>query len=67
MDETTAERIGRHAEVAFVTAVTAALLALTLYHARRGLSALPNAAVYALMVGFGLEYLRSVSNGGYVR
>jgi hypothetical protein len=43
--------------------VTAAMLALTLYNARRGLPALPATAFYAVMTGCGLEYLASVWNG----
>jgi hypothetical protein len=67
MNETTIETIGRHARVAFMAAATAALLTLTLYHARRGIPALPNAALFALMAGFGLEFLRTVSNGRDLR
>lgn len=60
MNETkTIETIGRHARMAFMLAVTATMLALTLEHARRGLPALPTVAVYALTVGFGLEFLRA--------
>ena len=59
MNEKTIETIRRHARLAFMAAVTATMLALTLEHARRGLPALPTVAVYALTVGFGLEFLRS--------
>lgn len=67
MHETTIETIGRHTRMAFMAAVTAALLTLTLHHARRGLPALPNAALYALMAGFGLEFLRAAYNSGSLR
>jgi|GEM_PF-5409743 len=54
MNETTIEAIGRHTRLAFMTMVTAAMLALTLYNARRGLPALPTTAFYAVMTGCGL-------------
>lgn len=57
MNETTAMTIQRHARMAFMTAVTATMLALTFAQTRRGLPALPTTAVYALTVGFGLEFL----------
>jgi hypothetical protein len=59
MNHETIETIRRHARLAFMACVTAAMLALTLAHARRGLPALPTVAVYALTVGFGLEFLRA--------
>jgi hypothetical protein len=59
MNETTIETISRHIRVAFMAAVTATMLALTFEHARRGLPAFPTVAVYALTVGFGLEFLRA--------
>jgi hypothetical protein len=59
----TIETIGRHVRVAFMLTVTATMLALTLEHARRGLPALPTVAVYALTVGFGLEFLRAEWSG----
>jgi hypothetical protein len=59
MDEKTIETIRRHVRWAFMAATTAAMLALTLEHARRGLPAFPTVAVYALTVGFGLEFLRA--------
>ncbi len=59
MNDKTIETIKRHIRVAFMAAVTAAMLALTFEHARRGLPALPTVAVYALTVGFGLEFLRA--------
>jgi len=59
MNEKTIETIRRHIRVAFMTAVTAAMLALTFEQARRGLLAFPTVAVYALTVGFGLEFLRA--------
>jgi hypothetical protein len=59
MSYETIEMIRRHARLAFMAVVTAAMLALTLVQARRGLPALPTVAVYALTVGFGLEFLRA--------
>lgn len=59
MNEKTIEMISRHIRVAFMGAVTATMLALTFEHARRGLPAFPTVAVYALTVGFGLEFLRA--------
>ncbi|HEU0018855.1 MAG TPA: hypothetical protein VFQ14_01055 [Thermoleophilaceae bacterium] len=59
MNETTIETIGRRIRVAFMAMVTATMLALTIEHARRGLPAFPTVAVYALTVGFGLEFLRA--------
>lgn len=59
MNERTIETIQRHLRLAFMAAVTASMLALTLYHARRGLSGVPASAVYALTASFGLEFLRS--------
>ena len=40
-----------------------AMFALTLQQARYGLPALPTMAVYALTVGFGLEFLGSAWRG----
>jgi hypothetical protein len=59
MNEKTIETIGHHIRWAFMAAITAAMLALTFEHARRGLPAFPTVAVYALTVGFGLEFLRA--------
>jgi hypothetical protein len=59
MSHETIETIRQQLRLAFMVAVTAAMLALTLAHARRGLPALPTVAVYALTVGFGLEFLRA--------
>lgn len=58
-EKKTIEKIERHIRLAFMAAVTATMLALTLEHARRGLPALPTVAIYALTVGFGLEFLRA--------
>jgi hypothetical protein len=58
MSYETIETIRRHVRLAFMAVVTVAMLALTFAHARRGLPALPTVAVYALTVGFGLEFLR---------
>lgn len=63
MDEKKIETIQRHARLAFMTLVTAAMLALTLEHARHGLPALPTTVVYALTVGFGLEFLGAAWTG----
>jgi hypothetical protein len=59
MSDKTIETIRRRIRVAFMATVTATMLALTFEHARRGLPALPTAAVYALTVGFGIEFLRA--------
>jgi len=59
MNEKTIDTIQRHLRLAFMAAVTASMLALTLYHARRGFSGLPASVVYALTAGFGLEFLRA--------
>jgi len=63
MNEKTIETIRRHARLAFMAMVTAVMLALTLHHARQGLPALPTTAVYALTVGFGLEFLGAAWKG----
>jgi hypothetical protein len=63
MNETKIETIQRHSRVAFMAVVTATMLVLTFHQARRGLSALPTAAVYALTVGFGLEFLTATWAG----
>jgi hypothetical protein len=57
MNEKTIETIQRRARLAFMAAVTAAMLALTFEHARRGLPGMATASVYALTVGFGLEFV----------
>jgi hypothetical protein len=59
MNDETIETISRHIRVAFMAMVTATMLALTFEHARRGLPAFPTVVVYALTVGFGLEFLRA--------
>jgi hypothetical protein len=59
MNEKTIERIRGHARWAFMAAVSAAMLALTFEHARRGMPGMATAAVYALTVGFGLEFLHA--------
>jgi hypothetical protein len=63
MNEKTIETIRRHIRVAFMALATATMLALTFEHARRGLPAFPTVAVYALTVGFGLEFLRAEWSG----
>ena len=55
----TIEKIQGHVRWAFMAAVTATMLALTFEQARRGLPGMATASVYALTVGFGLEFLRS--------
>lgn len=60
----TIETIRHHTRWAFMAVVTATMLALTFEHAARGLPALPTVAVYALTVGFGLEFLRAERAGG---
>lgn len=59
MDEKTIETLQAHVRWAFMAIVTATMLALTFESAALGLAALPTAAVYALTVGFGLEFLRA--------
>jgi hypothetical protein len=59
MSETRIETIRHHIRWAFMALVTATMLALTFEHARRGLPGLTTATVYALTVGFGLEFLRA--------
>lgn len=49
----------RRGRLAFMALVTAAMLALTFEQALRGPAALGAAAVYALTVGFGLEFVRA--------
>jgi hypothetical protein len=63
MNDKTIETIRRHTRLAFMTLVTATMLALTLHQARRGLPALPTTAVYALTVGFGLEFVAASWTG----
>lgn len=55
----TIEKIKGPVRWAFMAAVTATMLALTFEHARRGLPGMATASVYALTVGFGLEFLRA--------
>ena len=59
MNEKTIEALSRPIKWIFIAVVTATMLVLTFEHASRGLSALPTVAVYALTVGFGLEFLRA--------
>jgi hypothetical protein len=59
MNDETIEKIRGHIRWAFMAVVTATMLALTLEQARRGLPGMATAAVYALTVGFGLEFLRA--------
>jgi len=49
----------RRARLAFMALVTAAMLAFTFDAAARGPAGLITAAVYALTVGFGLEFVRA--------
>lgn len=64
MNEKTIEKIRGHIRWAFMAAVTATMLALTFEQARRGLPGMATASVYALTVGFGLEFLRAEWPGG---
>jgi hypothetical protein len=57
------EKIQTHIRWVFMAIVTATMLALTFDHARRGLPTMPTVAVYALTVGFGLEFLRAEWSG----
>jgi len=63
MNEKTIETIRRQIRLAFMAAVTVAMLALTMHQARLGLPALPTTVVYALTVGFGLEFLATAWTG----
>lgn len=47
----------RYVELAYVTAVTALLLALVAERTRYGIEGLPSVLVFALPAGFGLEYV----------
>jgi hypothetical protein len=58
------EKIRGHIRWAFMAVVTATMLALTFEQARRGLPGMATASVYALTVGFGLEFLRAEWSGG---
>lgn len=64
MNEKRIETIRHHTRWAFMAVVTAVMLALTFEHARRGLPGMGTAAVYALTVGFGLEFLAASWRGG---
>lgn len=59
----TSETLPRALRFAFVALVTAAMLALTFEHAARGAAGLATAAVYAVTVGFGLEFVRAEWGG----
>ena len=63
MNDKTIEKIRGHIRWAFMAVVTATMLALTLEQARRGLPGMATASVYALTVGFGLEFLRAEGFG----
>lgn len=65
MSGPTIETIKRQIRLAFIGAVTVAMLALTFEQASRGLPALPTTVVYALTVGFGLEFLATVWTGNW--
>lgn len=64
MRETTLQRTQRYVALSFMVLVTAVLLALVVEQASHGLEGLPGMVVYALMVGFGLEFVTSVWSGG---
>lgn len=59
------ETIKRQIRLVFMGAVTVAMLALTFEQAGRGLPGVPTTVVYALTVGFGLEFLVAVWTGGW--
>jgi hypothetical protein len=63
MNDDKIDKIQTHIRWAFMAIVTATMLALTFEHARRGLPAMPTMTVYALTVGFGLEFLRAEWSG----
>jgi hypothetical protein len=65
MSEATIETIKRQIRLAFMGAVTVVMLALTFEEASRGLPALPTTVVYALTVGFGLEFLATAWTGSW--
>ncbi len=56
-------RSGPHAELAFMTVVTALLLALVAGETSRGPSELPEMLVYAFAAGFGLEFVSASWRG----
>jgi len=56
-------RRGRHVELAFMTVVTALLLALVAGESSRGLVGLPGILVYAFGAGFGLEFVSASWRG----
>jgi len=53
----------RYAELAFMTCVTALLLALVARETRNGLQGLSAIAVYAFAAGFGLEFVGASWSG----
>lgn len=65
MNEKTIETIERQIRLAFMGAVTVLMLALTFEQARRGLPAVPTTVIYAVTVGFGLEFLGAIWTGGW--
>ena len=67
MNENMIDTIRSCARTAFVAAVTAAMLALTLVHAQRGGAGIANVVAYALTAGFGLEFVGSAWRHGWRR
>lgn len=67
MTEEKIETIKRQIRLVFMGAVTVTMLALTFEQASRGLPAVPTTVVYALTVGFGLEFLVTAWTGGWRR
>jgi hypothetical protein len=65
MNEKTIETIKRQIRLVFMGAVTVLMLALTFEQAHQGLAAVPTTVVYALTVGFGLEFLGAIWTGGW--
>jgi len=61
--ETTRRQGRRYAQLVFVAAVTAMLLALVVEQTERGLTGVPATLVYAFAAGFGLEFVASFWRG----
>lgn len=61
--ETLRRESARYAQLAFMAAVTALLLALVAEQTGRGPAGLPATVVYAFAAGFGLEFVGSAWRG----
>lgn len=63
MSDPTRQRGRHYVELAFMTAVTALLLALVAGQTRRGVEGTPGMLVYAFAAGFGLEFVSASWRG----